>query len=68
MIIALISGLGTERKLSEEIDMKGTYSDEILRPLYYYMMLLGLNHTFTGKKWKTPMMLYNYTALLLLVN
>ncbi|PAV86575.1 hypothetical protein WR25_12978 [Diploscapter pachys] len=59
--------LGAERKLSEEIDMKGTYSDEILRPLYYYMMLLGLNHTFTGKKWKTPMMLYNYTALLLLI-
>lgn len=68
MIISLRSGLGAERKLSEEIDMKGTYSDEILRPLYYYMMLLGLNHTFTGKKWKTPMMLYNYTALLLLVN
>lgn len=28
-----------------EIDMTGTYCDEVLRPLYLYMMIIGLNHT-----------------------
>ncbi|CAD6189200.1 unnamed protein product [Caenorhabditis auriculariae] len=52
-----------------EIDMSNTYCDQVLGPLYSYMMLLGLNHTHSKARnsvWRIPMTIYNYFTIVIL--
>ncbi|CAB3399975.1 unnamed protein product [Caenorhabditis bovis] len=56
-----------DQKIS--IDMSNTYCDQVLGPLYSYMMILGLNHTHSSARqtaWKWPLTIYNYVTLMLL--
>ncbi|EGT59373.1 CBN-GUR-3 protein [Caenorhabditis brenneri] len=56
-----------EQKIS--IDMSNTYCDQVLGPLYSYMMVLGLNHTHSSARntmFKWPLTIYNYATLAVL--
>ncbi|ULT81330.1 hypothetical protein L5515_017167 [Caenorhabditis briggsae] len=56
-----------DQKIS--IDMSNTYCDQVLGPLYSYMMVLGLNHTHSSARntmFKWPLTIYNYATLAVL--
>ncbi|CAI5455680.1 unnamed protein product [Caenorhabditis angaria] len=53
------------------IDMRNTYCDEVLGPLYSYMMVLGLNHNHSSAQksiLKWPLTIYNYIIVFVMTS